>query len=330
MDGRMLRVEYVERGPALQDLLHLVERPMPTPGPGEALVAMQAAPINPSDLLTITGQYGLLPALPSVAGNEAVGTVMMVADDVRHIRADDRVVVPPGFGTWTTHLVVPANLLWTVPVDADLLQLAMVRVNPPTATLMLRDFVALQRGDWVIQNAANGSVGECVVQLARHRGIRTVNIVRRDDAVLSLQPLGADVVLVDGPGLAARVAEATGGAPIRLGLDGVGGRATERLASTLAAAGTVVHYGASGGESSRLSPRSLIFRDITLRGFWLVHWFRRTSFEEQQTMYRELTTLIQRGELRVRVQATFPLARVHEAVTLAAQDGRQGKVLLTP
>ncbi len=326
----MQRVEYVERGAVLRDVLGLVERPMPSPGPGEALIAMQAAPINPSDLHTISGRYGLLPALPAVAGNEAVGTVMAVGEGVRQVEIGERVVVPPGFGTWTTHLVVPAHRLWTVPRDVDPLQLAMVRVNPPTAALMLRQFVALQPGDWVLQNAANGSVGECVIQLAHHMGLRTVNVVRRDDAMAPLVERGGDVVLVDGPDLAARVAEATHGVGIRLGLDGVGGRATDRLASALTESATVVHYGASGGESSRLSPRSLIFRDITLRGFWLVHWFRRAAFDEQLVLYRELTAMMARGDLQIRVEATFPLARVHEAVEHAAREGRAGKVLLTP
>lgn len=324
----MIRAEYTERGPALHALLHLVERETPVPGPGEALVEMLAAPINPSDLLTITGQYGLLPPLPAVAGNEAVGEVVAVGEGVNASRIGERVVMPPGYGTWASHMLVPADRLWAVPTDADPLQLSMVRVNPPTAELLLRDFVPLERDEWIIQNAANSGVGEYVIQLARRRGLRTVNVVRREELIAPLQQMGADIVLLDGPDLPERVVDATQRAKIRLGLDAVGGSATERIASALAPTGTVVNYGASGGESSRITPRTLIFRDITVRGFWLVHWFRRTPVAEQQVLYDALAGMIRRGELAARIQATFPLAQLHDAVTMAAQNARTGKVLL--
>lgn len=324
----MIRAEYTERGPALHALLHLVERETPVPGPGEALVEMLAAPINPSDLLTITGQYGLLPPLPAVAGNEAVGEVVAVGEGVNASRIGERVVMPPGYGTWASHMLVPADRLWAVPTDADPLQLSMVRVNPPTAELLLRDFVPLERDEWIIQNAANSGVGEYVIQLARRRGLRTVNVVRREELIAPLQQMGADIVLLDGPDLPERVVDATQRAKIRLGLDAVGGSATERIASALAPTGTVVNYGASGGESSRITPRTLIFRDITVRGFWLVHWFRRTPVAEQQVLYDALAGMIRRGELAARIQATFPLTQLHDAVTMAAQNARTGKVLL--
>jgi len=269
-----------------------------------------------------------LPALPAVAGNEAVGEIVAVGEGVSRIRIGERVVMPPGYGTWASHMLAPADQLWSVPTDADLLQLAMVRVNPPTAELLLRDFVALEAGDWIIQNAANSGVGEYVIQLARRRGVRTVNVVRREALIAPLLQMGADVVLLDGPDLPERVVDATQRAKIRLGFDAVGGSATERIASSLVPTGTVVNYGASGGESSRVTPRSLIFRDITVRGFWLVNWFRRTTPAEQQVVYDGLVGMIQRGELAARVQATYPLAQLHEAVTAAAQAQRNGKVLL--
>jgi NADPH:quinone reductase-like Zn-dependent oxidoreductase len=324
----MIRAEYTERGPALHALLHLVERDTPVPASGQALVEMLAAPINPSDLLTITGQYGLLPALPAVAGNEAVGEIVAVGDGVSPTRIGERVVMPPGYGTWASHMLAPADQLWAVPTDADVLQLAMVRVNPPTAELLLRDFVLLDAGDWVIQNAANSGVGEYVIQLAQRRGLRTVNVVRREELIAPLEQMGGDVVLLDGPDLPERVAEATERAKIRLGLDAIGGSATERIASSLAPRGTVVNYGASGGESSRVTPRTLIFRDITVRGFWLVNWFRRATAGEQQALYDTLVGMIQRGELSARVQATYPLAQLHEAVAASAQAQRSGKILL--
>lgn len=327
---QMLRAEYSERGPVPVQQLSLRECPISGPGSGELLLAVRAAPINPSDLLTITGRYGLLPPLPAVAGNEGAGEVIEIGPDVEGFREGDRVVIPPGYGTWASHVIVPASESWKISPSADLLQMAMVRVNPPTAALMLSDFEDIGEGDWVVQNAATSAVGGYVIQLARHRGVRTVNIVRRPSDEAALLAMGADAVLVDGPDLHSQIRDATGGAKIRLGLDGVGGRATDAIALSLAAGGTVVHYGVSGGESSRISPRALIFRDICVRGFWLVHWFRRASSEEKARLYDELAQLIGSGVLSARIHRTYPLASVHEAVLEAASESRNGKVLILP
>ncbi len=107
----------------------------------------------------------------------------------------------------------------------------MMTINPPTAALLLSEFVTLRPGDWVIQNAANSAVGLYLVHLARIRGYRTVNVVRRPDAAAAVRDTGGDVVLVDGEDLATRVVEATDGAAIHLGIDAVGGPASGRLAT---------------------------------------------------------------------------------------------------
>jgi NADPH:quinone reductase-like Zn-dependent oxidoreductase len=217
-----------------------------------------------------------------------------------------------------------------LPPDGDALQLAMLTVNPPTASLLLSEFVTLAPGDWVLQNAANSAVGEYVIQLAKARGLRTVNVVRRDDMVPVLTALGGDVVLTDGPDLAARITAATGGASIRLALDAVGGSATDRLAQSVAVGGTVVNYGAMSGEACKVAPGSFVFRNVTLRGFWLAFWFRQATPDQQRALYGDLAQRIARGELTARVHRTFPLAQVQEAVALAAAGGRDGKVLLVP
>jgi len=291
---------------------------------------MIAAPINPSDLLTITGQYGALPPLPAIGGNEGVGRVAALGDGVTGVRVGTRVLMPVAAGSWVSHTVAKAATLMPLPDEGDALQLAMLTVNPPTASLLLSEFVTLDAGNWVIQNAANSAVGEYVIQLAKARGLHTVNVVRREDMVPVLEALGGDVVLVDGPDLAARVAHATGGATIRLGLDAVGGSATDRLAQSLAVGGTVVNYGAMSGEPCKVAPGTFVFRNITLRGFWLAFWFRQASVAQQRALYGDLAQRIARGELAARVHRIFPLAQVHDAVALAARGGRDGKVVLVP
>jgi NADPH:quinone reductase-like Zn-dependent oxidoreductase len=290
---------------------------------------MLAAPINPSNLLTLTGDYGVLPPLPAIGGSEGVGRVVALGEGVASFSVGQLVLLPRGSGTWVTHLLAEARSLVPLPEGADPLQLAMLTVNPPTASLMLSEFVRLVAGDWVIQNAANSGVGSYLMQLARHRGLRTVNLVRRDSAVQAAQAQGGDVVLVDGDDVARRVSEAIGGAPIRLGIDAVGGAATHRLAQCLADGGTVVNYGVLSGAPCQIAPTELIFRDITLKGFWLVKWFRNSSPEAQRALYGELTRLVADGTLRARIHATYPVERVREAVAAANAGERDGKILIT-
>lgn len=321
---------YQQRGPIPQDVIACVEEPTPAPGAGEVLLELLAAPINPSDVLTLTGQYGILPPLPAIGGNEGVARVAAVGDGVTEVSVGDIALMPVGRGTWTSHVVTPAASLMRLPAGGDAQQLAMLAVNPPTASLLLSEFVVLPAGAWVIQNAANSAVGEYLVQLAHARGLRTVNVVRREEAIAPLQALGADVVLLDGPDLARRVAVATNSASIMLGLDAVAGSATDRLAQCVAVGGTVVNYGAMSGEACKVAPGTFVFRNITLRGFWLVTWFRTSTAAQQQALYTDLAQRIARGELSARIQATYPLSRIKEAVAAAAAGGRAGKILLVP
>ncbi|MCF7221226.1 zinc-dependent alcohol dehydrogenase family protein [Marilutibacter chinensis] len=326
----MKRVLYRSRGPVPQQVVEVETFDPPALAPGQVRVEVLAAPINPSDLLTLTGEYGSLPPLPAVAGNEGVGRVVELAPGLDAPALGQTVLLPVGSGTWTTHLVADARALVPLPDGADPLQLAMLTVNPPTAQLLLTGTVPLQAGDWVIQNAANSAVGGYLVQLARARGVRTVNVVRRESAVADVEAMGGDVVLVDGDGLVERIRDATGEARIRLGIDAVGGTATARIADALAPGGVVVNYGAMGGEPCTVSPAALIFRGITLRGFWLAHWYKVTDAGARNALFAELVSLIASGRLKARVQAVYGIDDIGAAIGAAAAGERSGKVLLVP
>jgi trans-2-enoyl-CoA reductase len=326
----MKRAQYETRGPVPQDVIHAVDFDLPAPAPGELRVRVVAAAINPSDVLTLTGDYGQLPPLPAIGGNEGVGRVELIGDGVQGFRAGQLVLLPVGCGTWSTHVQAPAAQFVPLPDVADPQQLAMLAINPPTALLMLRNFVELQPGEWVIQNAANSAVGGYLIELARLRGLKTVNVVRRDSAIEQMGDAPGDVLLVDGDDLAQRVAQATGKAKIRLGIDAVGGMATERLARCVASGGTLVNYGMMSGEPCQISAGSLVFRDVRLVGFWLARWFRGASQAEQAEVYGELTRLIAKGQLQARVAATFPVTEIQAAIAEAARGGRSGKVLVVP
>lgn len=313
-----------------EEVIELVDVPDPGPaGPGEAVVAAVWCPINPADLVNMERGYGASrPELPLVPGSEGVGRVTEIGSGVDHLRVGDCVLLP-GPGTWQERVKVAASRLVALPEGVDLQQLAMLRVNPPTAAVMLRAFVAPKRGQWVIQNAANSGVGRCIIRLAHEAGMRSVNIVRRPELIEQLRSFGADVVLEDGPGLRERVREAIGDGALPLGIDAVGGRATQRLARCVDDGGTVVNYGLLSGEPCMIDARETIFRDVSLRGFWLRRWYQHTPPGQVIALYQELIARIAHGTLVVEVEAVYPVHEIRAAVAHAARSARGGKILLS-
>ena len=275
--------------------LELASADEPTPGPGEALVRMEAATINQTDFLYVAGQYFLTPTAGDTIGSEGVGRVTAVGPDTDTALVGQRVALLATYrhGTWATHTVAAVTDLIAVPDGGDALQLAMLAINPMTALRLLRD-----HGDpedphrWVGQTAANSAVGEYVVRLASHLGHRTLNVVRRDAAADDVRRWGADQVVVDGPDLDRDVTEALGGDGLDIAVDSVGGPASAVLGSHLRFGGTLVTYAAQSGLSPVLSQADLIGKQAKLTGFWLYNWWQRTPLTQVQDEYRELVALI--------------------------------------
>jgi NADPH:quinone reductase-like Zn-dependent oxidoreductase len=319
-------------GPAAE-VAEVSEVPDPAPpAPGQVLLDILASPINPSDFLAFQGRFGASPpSLPTAAGGEAVGQVAALGEGVTNLEIGDRILaLHAGRGNWRQRVLAPAAGVRALPAAADPLQLAMLAVNPATAQHMLTRFVALSSGEWVMQNAGNSAVGHCVTWLARRLGLRTVSVVRRPDQVAPLRAAGGDVVLVDGPDLAAAVAAAVGGQPVRLGLDAVAGIATSRLARCLAPGGTLVVYGLLSSPDCTVPAAELVFRDIAVRGYWFTPWFERAPADERAALYAELGQLVVEGAIRVTIEACYPLERVRDALVHAARPDRAGKILLLP
>jgi mitochondrial enoyl-[acyl-carrier protein] reductase / trans-2-enoyl-CoA reductase len=325
----MMKVAWMDRFGAPAEVVTCQERPDPDgPGPGEVLLDLVASPINPADHFLIGGVYAVLPDLPCAAGMEGVARVTGRGGGVDHLADGALVSLPPGVGAWRERFRLPAQGLHPLPAGVDPLQLAMLTVNPPTAYQLLTGIVDLEPGEWVLQNAANSAVGRYVVQLAHARGLRTVNVVRRDGLAEPLEKLGADVVVVDGEDLPERVAEATGAAPIRLGLDAVAGGSTMRLAACVADGATIVTYGALSMQPCQISPMQLFFERKRLQGFWIADWYATATADRIDAVFGELLPDIGAGALRAEVEATYPLTDVRAALEHSARSGRAGKVLL--
>ena len=298
-----------------------VEEPSP-PKQGEVLVAMNYAPVNFADLLVIGGDFFHRPATPAILGNEGVGRVAALGEGVTHLKVGDLVIPPFYSGTWVERLVVPAADLF--PLDhMDLQQAAMIRTNPPTADLMLQEFVDLAPGDWIVQNSANSGVGRAVIALAKARSVKTINLVRRAELKQELEDIGADLVLVDDQDALALAMKIVGTDRVALALDGVSGEATSRLAAFLTPGGTVVSYAMMSGDMSAPADlRPLIFKGTRLEFFYLgdPRWEA-----VMPASLRKVAKMVASGKIHAPVAAIYPLSQIAEAI---AHTQRGGKVML--
>ena len=309
------------------DVLRVVDLPQADPGPGEVVVEMEAAPLNPADLNSIEGKYPIKAALPATPGMEGAGVITEVGSAVRDLKIGTRVILPHSFGTWREIAVIAADKLVAVPDKIDPVQAAMLKVNPITAWRMLHDFVSLQPGEWLIQNAANSGAGECVIQIAHELGYKTVNVVRRAELVEELRSLGGDAVLVDGENLRDEVAAATGRVPIRLALNAVGGENALRVAKCLASDGTMVTYGAMSLQPLSIPNGMLIFKNLRFTGFWVNKWYDAASQEQRAETFAPLFEMAKRGLLRSKVEKVYSLSEAQAAIAHASQNKRRGKIL---
>ena len=292
------------------------------PGPNQVLIGVEFSPINPNDLMVAQGIYAVRPPLPAVIGNEGVGRVLAIGPGVESVKVSDRVLAPLGSFTWRERMVIPTGGLAALPPEADRQQLAMLAINPPTAALLLSEYVDLKPGEWVVQNAANSGVGRWVIAFAKTLGLKTVNIVRRRELVAELEALGADVVVDDSKDVSERIKAAVGQAELRRALDGVSGPATGVLAATLSPHGTLVSFAAMSETPISINPLDVIFKPLTMRGFWLGH--PEVAAKIAPAIARA-AAMIASGRVHIPVAATYRLSSIKEAV---AHAQRGGKILL--
>ncbi len=312
-----------------EEVIALNEAPEPTLEAGEVLVKLEAAPINPSDFLIVKGYYALRPTFPFNLGAEGVGRVVAIGHEVDKALKGKRVLVLPTseVGTWADHLVATSHQLVPVPEQADALQLAMIGINPATAYLLLKEYVDLQRGEWIGQTAANSAMGQYIVQFARLAGLKTLNVVRREEAARQVRQSGGDLVFVEGPDLAQNVKNALQGEQLSLILDTVGGGVVSSLAQSLKNDSPVVSYAMQSGEFPTISPADFFYRGLSLHGFWVINWLRKAPRQEIETAYGKLASLVNDGTLHASVDATYSIGQYKQAITHSLQSARNGKVL---
>ncbi len=323
---RALRFESVGNP---KDVLRLVEVPMPEPGPGEVRLRMKLRPINPSDVLQVKGVYGNRPPLPATAGLEGLGLVDAVGAGVSGFSNGQRVVPIGAQGTWADFVVTSAENL--VPIPEGLLDesAAQIIVNPLTAWIMAVEDLKLGPGDWLVQTAAGSIVGRCLIQIAKLQGFKTLNLVRRPEQVAELMAAGADAVLcTEDREWMDRAHEIVGSKGAAAAVDAVGGELGGSVSMLLKRNGVLLVYGALSMDPLKIPGGQMIFRTLTIRGFWLTDWKIRTPRLEQGRILGDLMAAMAKGQIIPPVEAILPLADFQNAIARSEIPGRSGKILL--
>jgi NADPH2:quinone reductase len=324
------QVVFERTGPP-QEVLRLQDDvPLPPLQRGEVLIRMLAAPINPSDLMYISGRYSVQPTLPAVPGFEGVGIVESHGGGLlARLRLGRRVaILGPRLGTWAEYTIASARQVLPVPPHWSDEQAATFFVNPATALAMVRYVLQVPAGEWLVQTAAASEVGKMIIRLGRHFGFRTLNIIRRPEQRDELLRLGAHAVLVisEGP-LAEQMARVVPHG-IRYALDPVGGQLGSDLLTTLAPGARCLIYGSLADAPLQIAPRLLISTGLRLEGFWLARWLRQQPLLRLLRFFRSVRRLVDQGILQSTIAAVYPLEEVHAAVEHAQQPAKGGKILL--
>jgi NADPH:quinone reductase-like Zn-dependent oxidoreductase len=311
------------------DVIELNTVSEPTLGRQEVLISMEAAPLNPSDFMLVRGIYGVRPAFPFSLGSEGVGRVTQTGSKVDIALQGKRVLILPNYeqGTWADQVVVPVHNIVPMNDKADPLQLSMIGINPVTAYLLLSRYVSLMPGDWIGQTAANSAMGQYIIALAKLAGVKTLNVVRREEAAEQVRQWGGDRVVLQGDDLPKNIEEALDGKRLSLVLDTVGGTPVSELAKSLKTGGSIVVYAFLSGQSPVFSPGDLVFRGLSLHGFWLGNWIRNAPRTEIQEIYQKLGDLVADGSLSAAVKQVYPLEQFKEAFNQSLKSNRTGKIL---
>jgi trans-2-enoyl-CoA reductase len=304
------------------EAIALVEAPEPECPPAGVIVQVRARPINPADLLLLTGRHVYRPDYPAPIGIEGAGEVIAVGPASR-LRVGDRVAIPSG-GTWRERMAADDDALLPLPPDVDLEQAAMLSVNPFTAAGLLE---GLGAGACVALNAGTSAISALILAMARARGLVALAVVRDGATEASVRAKGAHAVLVDGPDLAERLRAAAPG-PIVRALDAVAGDASGRLFDAVAEGGELVVYGLLADDQVRLPAARVVFRDVIVRGYSRLRSLRALAQGRRAAITAELVDLLARGELTTAIEARYPLTEAAPALAHHGRPGRAGKILL--
>ena len=334
--------------------VRVIEKDKPTPGPGEILVRMLYAPINPSDLNYIHGTYssaldGVIwntghdtptfdperqiacPQPPYTLGGEGVGIVEATGSGLmaRRLKGKRVAITASPIGTWGEYAVTQARRALPVPDQADSQQAAMSFVNPLTAYIMLREVLKVQPGDWVLQSAAASALGKIVIKLSKIYGFKTINVIRSDSAAEQVRALGGDAVInQSNDNIQAEVSRLTKGQGVSHALDCVGGQVGSELVQCLGLDGTLLCYGTLSPDPITLPSRYIMMPVARAQGFFLPNWMAQQNILTLLKTIRSVKKLSAQGHFDVPVSDIVTIDDIQAGLQAATTPGRSGKILI--
>ena len=310
------------------EVLRLEDLPVPEPGAGEARVKIAAVGVNFIDIYHRSGQYkGVLPMTP---GMEAAGVVDAVGPDVSDVQVGDRVVYAMRQGAYAEYAIVPATMLAPVPEGIDLHQAAAVMLQGMTAHYLTHSTYPLRPGDVALIHAAAGGVGLLLVQIAKRCGARVIGTVSTEEKAKLARDAGTDdIILYTQEDFSAAVRRLTDGAGVHVVYDSVGKTTFEGSLNCLRPRGYMVLFGQSSGAVPPFDPQVLNAKgSLFLTRPSLGHYL----LTRDELLWRagDLFAWMAAGELKVRIDATYPLEQAAEAHRALASRATSGKLLLQP
>ena len=307
------------------EVMGLVERADPEPGPGELLVEVAAAGVNFIDTYHRSGLYPL--PLPAVLGQEGAGTVLATGDQTEGFAVGDRVAWCGSGGSYAQRALVRAAVAVQVPDDISIEVAAAVPLQGMTAHYLASDCPRLKPGDRCLVHAAAGGTGRLLVQMAKLRGAEVVATVGSEEKVALARSAGADhVVNYTTTDLVAGVEAAVGPDAIDVVYDGVGAAVYDHSLALLRPRGAMVTFGNTSGPVEPKPPLHLMSKSL-----WLTRptlWSFISERSELEARATELFGWISSGDLEVRIAAHLDLADAAEAHRLIQSRTLAGKILL--
>lgn len=313
------------------EVLNITDSPTPEPKNNEVRIKTILSSIHNHDIVTIKGEYGNKPELPATGGSEAVGTIDALGQEVEGFEKGQRVVVSGVQGTWAEYFTAPASSLIPIPEAIDD-EMAAQLIAMPMSALLLIEFLNIQPGQWLIQNAANGAVGESMAMLAPQRNIHTINLVRSKESEQELIDLGIteNNVVTDNEDWKQHVKSIVGDAKISGAVDAVGGQSGGELISLLGKHGAMASLGSVSGEPLMLNPSNLIFNLTQVKGFWASDLMQEISSDNKQRLIKELIDNAASGKFKLPTGGIYNLDDIQTAVSEKVQSEKKGKILLKP
>jgi NADPH:quinone reductase len=315
----MKAIRVHELGGAEKLTLEEIEKP--TPKPDEVLIKVAAAGINYADTMMRSGNYLTKPDLPFTLGYEAAGTIETAGENVSHLSVGQRVLATVSSGGYAEFATAKANQVIPIPDELGFGESTALLVQGLTALGLLNETKA---GQTILIHAAAGGVGSLLVQLAKFKGLKVIGTASSEQKLQLVADLGADfAVNYTEDDWTDEVLKATDGKGVDWLIEMVGGAIVAQNLKVLAKHGTMWIYGAASGEDFKVSVLSLMAKNHTIRGYWLMN----ESIENRIRFTKELMEHIGAGRLKIQV-TEFPLEKAKEAHEAIESRKTTGKVVL--